>query len=218
VRIRAIIARAFYRARGDTGPDPSRGPLSDRVRDAALGLSTQGRDPWCLEVGVGEGLLAEGLIARGTARGIIGMDVSRNNLAAARKRAGTSGPLLVVCARGDRPPFAPGSVGRVVCINTLHNQSSWEEVAAIVRAMCYLVAAGGSLVIDIRNARDPLISLAYRFSTMIDPSTKRLPVRAYRFGRVRRLLSENGFRVARKVRVRYPFWPIPSAYVIEAKR
>jgi hypothetical protein len=61
-----------------------------------------------------------------------------------------------------------------------------------------------------------LISTAYLFSTVIDPTTKRLPVNAYSISKVKRRLSELGFEIAKRAPVRYRFWPIPSAYVIEA--
>ncbi len=218
VRPSGIIARLFLKARGGSGPDLSRGPLSDRIRKTALSLLSDGHDSSCLEVGVGEGLLAESVVSWGKTAQMIGLDMSRANLRAAQKRIGGTRSFLAVCARGDLPPFKGGVFSRVICINTLHNQPSWEEAAAVIRAMCALADRGGSILFDIRNGRDPLICWAYRFSTVIDPSTKRLPVRAYSFRRVEELLKSSGFRVNRKVAVCYPFWPIPSAYVIEAVR
>jgi ubiquinone/menaquinone biosynthesis C-methylase UbiE len=218
MRLRELIIHIFMKARGDTGPDLSRGPLSDRIRDAAVALLFTHRDGWVLEVGVGEGLLAGEVVARGIARKFVGMDILRDNLKEARKRIGTPGTFSGVCARGDALPFRPLAFARVVCINTLHNQPSWAEVEAIVTAAVRLVRQEGSLIIDIRNGWDPVISSAYRYSTLFDPSTKRLPVRAYRLGRLRRLLGRNGFRIVKKTRIYYPFWCFPSAYVIEARR
>ena len=218
LRPSGIIARLFLKARGGSGPDLSRGPLSDRIRETALSLLSDRHDAWSLEVGVGEGLLAESMVSWGKTARMIGLDMSLTNLKAAAKRLGGSRSLLVVCARGDLPPFKSALFSRVVCINTLHNQPSWEEAAAVIRAMCGLVGRGGSLLFDIRNGHDPLIRWAYRFSTVIDPSTKRLPVLAYSLSRVEELLKDSGFRVSRKAPVRYPFWPVPSAYVIEAVR
>jgi 16S rRNA U516 pseudouridylate synthase RsuA-like enzyme len=58
----------------------------------------------------------------------------------------------------------------------------------------------------------------YRFSRIIDPSTRRLEIHAYPYRRVKRMLKEHGFHIRRRIRVYYPFWFIPSAYVIEAAR
>ena len=216
--IRGLVARIFTAARGGTGPDLSRGPLSDRIRDAAVSLLSDNAAGPILEIGVGEGLLAGEAIGRGIVKRFVGMDMARENLERARQRIGNPDAFFAVCARGDLLPFRPSSFAGVVCINTLHNQHSWSEVEAIVSAAGALVRNGGSLVLDIRNAADPLISGAYRYSTIIDPSTKRLPVRAYRLGRIRALLLLHGFRIERKVRVFYPFWFLPSAFVIEARR
>jgi ubiquinone/menaquinone biosynthesis C-methylase UbiE len=218
VKPKGLIAHLFLKARGDPGSDLSRGPLSDRIRDASVALLAGRRDGRVLEVGVGEGLLAGEAMARGLAERLVGVDVVRENLRRAGRRVHTPGAFFGVCARGDVLPFRPFSFERVVCINTLHNQPSWAEVEAVVTAAGTLVREEGSLIIDIRNGWDPLISSAYRYSTLFDPSTKRLPVHAYRLGRVRRLLKALGFRIVRKTRIYYPFWCLPSAYVIEARR
>jgi hypothetical protein len=123
-----------------------------------------------------------------------------------------------LCARGDALPFKGEVFDRVICINTLHNQSSWAGVEEIVAGAGKLIRRGGSLIIDIRNGCDPLIGSAYRYSMLLDPSTRRLPVRAYRHGRLRELLARHGFRITGKIRIYYPFWFLPSAYVIEARR
>jgi SAM-dependent methyltransferase len=157
-------------------------------------------------------------VGRGVVERFIGMDIDRGNLARARDRVKRPEVFTGICARGDVLPFMRSSFLRVVCINTLHNQPSWPEVESIVAAAGALVRDGGSLILDIRNAGDPLISAAYRYSTLFDPSTKRLPVHAYRSGRIGRLLSRHGFRVVEKVGVYYPFWFLPSAFVIEARR
>ncbi len=218
MNLRGLIARAFMKARGDTGPDLSRGPLSDRIRDAAVALLSGRRDGTILEVGVGEGLLAREVIRRGIAGRLIGVDMLCESLKRARRKTGGAETFIGVCAGGDALPFKRSAFLRVVCINTLHNQSSWSEVESIVTAAGALVKEGGSFIFDIRNGWDPLISLAYRYSTVFDPSTKRLPVRAYRLGRMRDLLERQGFRIVKKIRIFYPFWCLPSAFVIEARR
>lgn len=215
---RSMIARIFTTVRGDAGSDLSRGILSDRIRDAAVDLLSAGNGTPVLEIGVGEGLLAREVVVRGIARRFVGMDILCDSLKAARHRIGRPNAFAGICARADRLPFKASSFSRVVCINTLHNQPSWSDVETIVSAAGTLVGKGGSLVLDIRNAADPLIYSAYRYSTVLDPSTKRLPVRAYRLGRVRRLLARHGFTIERKVRIFYPFWFLPSAFVIEARR
>ncbi len=216
--IRRLIARIFVAARGNGGSDLSRGPLSDRIRDAAVAVLLEAGGGPVLEVGVGEGLLAREAVVRGGMKRLVGMDILCENLRRARERVRRPDAFAVICARGDRIPFKASSFLRVVCINTLHNQATWSQVETIVSAGAALVGEGGSLILDIRNAWDPLIGSAYRYSTVFDPSTKRLPVRAYRLGRMRRLLERYGFRIVRKVGIYYPFWFLPSAFVIEARR
>lgn len=214
-----FIYSLFLRLRGDVGMDLSRGRLSDRIREVAIGLIGVRPGKTILEVGVGEGLLSCELIDRGFAEKVVGVDVSRGKLKEARGRfVGRDSVFVPIISLGDMLPIAQVSFERVICINTLHNQPSWEEVKPIVRAMCDVVGSNGSIVFDIRNGRDPLISTIYKFAPTLDPSTKSLPVRAYPLSRVKRLLRGYGFKIEKSVRVRYPFWFLPSAYVIEAKK
>lgn len=165
--------------------------------------------------------MADALIKSKAARRIVGIDFSKPQLSAAGKRAAASSAkggscLLPVMAVGDALPFKDEAFDFAVSVNTLHNQPSWDEASALLGELCGVVRPGGRIVFDIRNGGDPLISTAYLFSTVIDPTTKRLPVNAYSISRVKRRLSELGLEVAKKAHVRYRFWPIPSAYVIEA--
>jgi ubiquinone/menaquinone biosynthesis C-methylase UbiE len=218
MNLNRLIAHIFMKARGDSGSDLSRGPLSDRIRDAAVALLSERPNGPILEVGVGEGLLAREVIRRRISGRIIGVDILCESLKRAGEKIGVPGTFVGVCAGGDVLPFKRSLFSRVVCINTLHNQPSWSEVESMVSAAGALVKEGGSLIFDIRNGWDPLISWAYRYSTVFDPSTKRLPVRAYRLGRIRGLLVRHGFRIVRKTGIYYPFWFLPSAFVIEARR
>ena len=212
------INRLFIMLRGDTGTDLSRGPLSDLVRNAAVTALLRYRDESCLEVGVGEGLLADAVKARGTFRRFLGVDISMQNLFQAQKRFYDDRFYFGVCALAHRLPFKRGAIDRVVCINTLYNQHSWEAVREIILELGLMTNDGGSFLFDIRNARDPLITTIYRISRIIDPSTRRLKIRAYSYRRVKKMLAEHGFVATRRIPVYYPFWFIPSAYVIEAQK
>lgn len=211
-----LFSKMFVFFRGDTGTDISRGPLSDRIRYCAANLVSEKFVDTLLEVGVGEGLLAEAIIKGNSARKIIGIDISKSQLIAARKRISGGGVFDAVMARGDILPFRGETFNCAVTINTLYNQTSWDEVSTLLGVVCGVVCPGGGVVFDIRNKRDPLISTAYRFSTIIDPTTKKLSIKAYSISQIRKRLSEMGFEIAKKVPVRYNFWPIPSAFVIEA--
>ncbi|MBN1573280.1 MAG: class I SAM-dependent methyltransferase [Deltaproteobacteria bacterium] len=223
-----MISRIFLRFRGDVGKDISSGPLSDRIRECAAGLARGKSCDVALEVGVGEGLLAKSVIDGGSVRTLVGVDVLKQQLIEAglrirgdnpSKDGGIfSGRLKVVVARGETLPFKEGAFNLAITVNTLHNQPSWDEASVILGAVCNVVRFGGSVIFDIRNRRDPLIYTAYRFSTIIDPSTRRLPVNAYSISRVKGRLTELGFDVVKKVPIRYRFWPIPSGFLIEAVR
>ena len=84
--IRRLIARIFVAARGNGGSDLSRGPLSDRIRDAAVAVLLEAGGGPVLEVGVGEGLLAREAVVRGGMKRLVGMDILCENLRRARER------------------------------------------------------------------------------------------------------------------------------------
>jgi len=212
------INRLFLRLRGYSGPDLSRGPLSDLVRDTAVSALLEYTGESCLEVGVGEGLLAEAVRDRKAFRRFYGVDISTWNLYLSKNRFAEDLFFAGVCALAHRLPFRSGNVERVVCINTLYNQRTWEEVRAIILELGRVTSENGSFLFDIRNARDPLITTIYRLSRIIDPSTRKLEIHAYPYRRVRKMLEENGYCVRRRRAVYYPFWFIPSAYVIEAQK
>ena len=217
-RLLTGINRLFIRLRGDTGADLSRGPLSDLVRNSAVTALFEYTGQTCLEVGVGEGLLADTVKERGNFRRFIGVDISTQNLILANKRLSDNRFYYGVCALAHRLPFKPGAIERVVCVNTLYNQNTWKEVRAIIIELGMLTNGDGSFLFDIRNARDPLITTIYRVSRIIDPSTRRLEIHAYPYRRVKKMLEENGYVVTRRIPVYYPFWIFPSAFVIEAQR
>jgi ubiquinone/menaquinone biosynthesis C-methylase UbiE len=222
-RITKFFFKLFITLRGDTGEELSRGPLSDRIRETAVELlSLRGEydktEP-LLEIGVGEGILAEMLVTRRAATKVYGIDTKGDYLFRARARLKKFPDAFIpIMALGTAPPFGDGSFRRIVCINTLHNQPSCDEVSSILSKASALLSAEGTVVFDIRNAHDPLISIAYRWSTLFDPTTKVLPVRAYSKGMVKKELRRLGLRILMKRGIRYPFWPIPSAYVMVAKR
>ena len=217
-RLLTHINRLFIRMRGDTGADLSRGPLSDLVRNAAVTALLEYTSDTCLEVGVGEGLLADAVKEKGAFRSFFGVDISTGNLFLARKRLSGDRFYHGVCALAHRLPFKPGAIDRVVCVNTLYNQHTWEQVKDIILELGLVTNDDGSFLFDIRNARDPLITMVYRVSRIIDPSTRRLQIHAYPYRRVRKMLEENGYVVTRRIPVSYPFWFIPSAFVIEARK
>jgi len=218
MKLLSHINRLFIMLRGDTGIELSRGPLSDLVRNTAVAALMEYTGESCLEVGVGEGLLADAVKERGTFRRFFGVDISTQNLFLARKRLFDNRFYFGVCAMAHRLPFKQGGIERVVCINTLYNQHTWEEVWAIINELGLLTSDGGSFLFDIRNAWDPLITTIYRVSRIIDPSTRRLQIHAYPYRRVKKMLKKNGFIVKRRIPIYYPIWFIPSAYVIEAAR
>lgn len=123
------------------------GVLEPDVDDAALaGLRQLAAGAFVLDVGCGSGALAVGLA--GSARHVLGMDLSAEMIAAARVRAQGAGNVEFLAGDLDALPFGHEFFDMVVCTFTLHHV----EQAAGLERLKALVKPGGWLYV-----RDPVL-------------------------------------------------------------
>lgn len=132
-------------------------------RRRAIALARLGPREVALDVGVGTGDLAFGLLAASdpSAR-VIGVDVSPMMLGAVRRRAEAGGerrfaPLL---ATAESLPFADGIFDRVVAGFAVRN---FGDLALGLREMRRVLRAGGrAVVLELSTPPNPLVGVAYR--------------------------------------------------------
>lgn len=176
-----------------------RATAADELRDARGVL---------LDVGCGEGLLAERLLD-GAARRILALDPWEGILERMRARlagcgvAGDPPALLPLRADGARLPLSDGSVDAVACVNLLLNLERFDQVERTLAECARVLRPGGRLVFDLRNRRNLLHLVRYRLARLYD-ETIRTPLRAYAPGRIERLLADHGLRVERRIGIGFP--------------
>ena len=132
-------------------------------RRRAIALARLGPREIALDVGVGTGDLAFGLLeaSDATAR-VIGVDLSSLMLGAVRRRADVSrerrfAPLL---ATAERLPFADAAFDRVVAGFAVRN---FGDLALGLREMRRVLRAGGrAVVLELSTPPNPLVGVAYR--------------------------------------------------------
>jgi demethylmenaquinone methyltransferase/2-methoxy-6-polyprenyl-1,4-benzoquinol methylase len=132
-------------------------------RRRAVDLARLGAGEIALDVGVGTGDLAFGLleVSDASAR-VIGVDISPRMLDALRRRADARAgarfaPLL---ATVDRLPFADGSLDRVVAGFAVRN---FGDLRLGLREMRRVLRAGGrAVILELSTPPNPIVGVAYR--------------------------------------------------------
>ncbi len=127
-------AAEFYDATRDVGNEAT----TDTIEHLAASLEGLGR---LLEIGVGTGILALPLAARGF--DIDGVDVSTEMLAKLRQKASSDGHVRVVEADARRLPFREGTFGGAYLRHVFHLIPRWELAVA---ELCRVVGEGVILV------------------------------------------------------------------------
>lgn len=121
------------------------------IADQKLGALGDVDDLDVLEYGCGAGQWASSL--RSEARSVIGVDLSENQLAAARAR---DHDLVLVHASGEQLPFSDASFDLVFCD---HGAMSWADPARTLPETTRVLRPGGRLVF---NVTSPFVELCWR--------------------------------------------------------
>jgi demethylmenaquinone methyltransferase/2-methoxy-6-polyprenyl-1,4-benzoquinol methylase len=132
-------------------------------RRRAIALARLGPRDVALDVGVGTGDLAFGLLdASDPSARVIGVDVSPLMLEAARRRAGEQGErrFAVTLATADALPFADGAFERIVAGFAVRN---FGDLAVGLREMRRVLRAGGrAVILELSTPPNPVVGVAYR--------------------------------------------------------
>jgi ubiquinone/menaquinone biosynthesis C-methylase UbiE len=172
-----------------------------------------------LEIGCGEGLFLAALAKQNPHLKIQGVDIRQDAVDRAEGRIMALGLLNVKVSCVDSPklPFADNYFEATVCINTLFNLDSLNEIRQVVREMVRLTKQGGKVIVDMRNCLNPLVCLKYQFAQYYD-STLRVAVRAYRINKIKGILQDEGLAVEKEIPVGGPGWLLPPIVLIQARK
>lgn len=120
-----------------------------------------------LDVACGTGALEELIVKEHPRQRMIGVDLSKNMLDAARKKLAAHPSISFFHASATALPFADGAFDLVVCANSFHY---FDEPAASLYGMRRVLSEGGRLII-LDWCRDyPTCQLCDLFLKLLDPA------------------------------------------------
>jgi ubiquinone/menaquinone biosynthesis C-methylase UbiE len=216
-KIYAYLLKATSKS-GEQG-EYSGGHWQAAVRAAALDISasTSGR---LLEVGCGEALFLAELALANRSLELHGVDNWEQILERAKERlAGKEiGTVKLSLADGAKLPFADSYFETVVCINTIFNLDSLVTVNKVFREISRVCKKGGKVIIDYRNANNPLLYFKYKLAPYYDRTVKDLPLRTYRLAELKPLLEAAGLKITRQMHIGFPPVGIAPIIVLEIEK
>jgi len=166
-----------------------------------------------LDAGGADGLLLDpGVSALSGVTTVLDLDVE----ALHRGRRAYGGAGAFVCGSITRMPFRNGAFETSVCIGTFYNFPSREMVALGIAELARVTGKGGRVVVEFRNAENPVVALAFRHAEKYDPSLGGLPLRAYSLADVKAMLSEAGLMVRRVKYMGVPGRRLALGFIVEA--
>lgn len=154
----------------------SAGYWQHRVRQTVLDM-TQNIKGSLLEAGCGEGLFLEALAGCNPEVSLYGIDIWDEILQRAARRCGPSVNLRVADAAAL--PYEDNSFDAAVCMNVLFNLPTEQMCYKALDEMARVVRKNGKIIVDIRNAANPLLFFKYRFAPLYDETVRNLPLRTY---------------------------------------
>lgn len=201
----SMISRAYEwmhnrLSRPDEQGEYSAGRWQDAARRQALTF-LNGIEGKVLEIGCGEGLFLSQLARTASAAMLYGIDNDRSRIVRARERLAASGDgarSRLTFAEAPAAPFPAGYFDAVVCVNVTLALPSVGSVALTIAEMSRLSRAGGRIILEYRNAENPLLVLKYRLAPYYDETVRGHPFTMLKSERVDSLLRENGLRVMRR--------------------
>ena len=165
-----------------------------------------------LDAGGGDGLLFDPNVSRcAGVTTILDMDIKA--LHEVKRYYGGKGHF----AGGDltRMPFEDGSFGTAVCIGTFYNFPSADMVFKGLCEMARVTGKEGRMIVEFRNAENPLVSLAYKYAGMYDSSLNGLPLNAYSLKQIKSMLSRAGLEAKRIKTIGIPLKRLAFSYILE---
>lgn len=166
-----------------------------------------------LDAGGGDGLLFDPNIS-GLAGVTTILDLDVKALHEARQRY--SGRGMFVSGDITRMPFPDVIFDTAVCIGTFYNFPTSELVRQGILEMARVTGNDGRVIVEFRNADNPVVYLAYKYAEKYDPSLKGLPLNAYSIEHVKNMLAHAGLIPKSIKYIGIPFRYLAIGFILEA--
>lgn len=187
-------------ARADEKGEYSAGAWQDLARLQALAF-LEGMTGKVLEIGCGEGLFLAQLALRAPAAELYGIDNDRSRVALAEKRlaaVSAAARSRLTCAEAPVVPYPDGFFDAAVLVNVTLALPSFDAVRTTLAEMARVTKKGGTVIVEYRNADNPLLVLKYRLAPYYDRSVQSHPFTMLAPARVEAALAGLSLSVRRR--------------------
>ena len=146
---------------GVARPGAFLGQITTAVRDLAAQRLSKTQPGLVLDVGCGNGLFFASLDLPDAS--LVGVDLDLELLLEARRifLDNRTGSVQLSLAHAGALPFQEGSFDNILFLNTLINIPTDDAVASLIKELTRICRPGGRVLMDIRNASNPLLRARY---------------------------------------------------------
>jgi ubiquinone/menaquinone biosynthesis C-methylase UbiE len=138
------------------------------------------------------------------------MDALKEGCAAYR------GKGAFLCGDITGMPLRDGLFDVTVCIGTFYNFPSADMVQKGINEMARVTGRDGRVIVEFRNADNPVVAFAYRHAEKYDPSLNGLALNAYTIKDAERFLNRAGLLMKRVKLIGIPIKPLAIGFIVEA--
>lgn len=166
-----------------------------------------------LDVGCGNGLFFASLTSASDQR--IGIDLDIGLLQEARRifADNRTSNVALCCGNVMHLPFPDKTFDNIFFLNTLVNIPTDEITSQLLRELMRICRPGGRLILDIRNAANPLLRLRYWRHNRRENFT----TRGHHIRHLRGLFASQGFHVAHKIPIGPRLPCLAFGYVLDVR-
>jgi ubiquinone/menaquinone biosynthesis C-methylase UbiE len=209
--------RRLFARKGEKG-EYSSGYLPSKVRDKFIEICKE-REGKILEIGCGEGLFVSGLRQVSKRLAIFGVDILREGLLRTKQRLNSQnlGVVHLTECDGQRLCFKDSAFDCVVCLNVLFNLPSFTHVENIIQEALRVAKPGAEVIVDIRNKKDLLTSLRYRFVKYYDNKCP-VALNQYDEQEIIRVFKANNAQVQELILIKAIFGLTKPITIIQARK
>ncbi len=168
-----------------------------------------------LDIGCGNGLLCENLFTKQNTLKVVGVDANHEMLQIAKEsfQKRKLHNLNFLKAYAQNLPILNKSIDIAICINTFYNFYTKDDVIAALEEMKRVCKRDGFIIFDVRNKRNPLVYLSFRFVWMYDTQ---VTLNAYSLKEFTKVLVSNGFIIKETIPIGFPIIMFAPIILVKA--